>query len=166
MVAMDRWLAGVEADHGSSSLAQKIIRDRPSDVTDRCSEIDGVEQVTVPGVGPVCELKEAQTRFGTPHTVAGEGVTTDQNKCTLKPLRRLDYYPITFTNAQWQRLQSAFPTGVCDWGRRGVSQAGTIPWQTYQDAAGNVVYGGRAFGPSPSGSGRGWTSGSFDSWRG
>ncbi len=166
MVAMDRWLAGVEADHGSTSLAQKIIRDRPSDITDRCSEIDGVEQVTVPGVGPVCELKEAQTRFGTPHTVAGEGVTTDQNKCTLESLRRMDYYPITFTDAQWQRLQSAFPTGVCDWGRPGVSQAGTIPWQTYQDAGGNVVYGGRALGPSPSGSGGGWTSGSFGSWRG
>jgi hypothetical protein len=166
MVAMDRWLAGVEADHGSGSLAQKIIRDRPNDITDRCSQIDGVEQVTVPGVGPVCELKEAQTRFGTPHTVAGEGVTTDQNKCTLKSHRRMDYYPITFTNAQWQRLQSAFPTGVCDWGRPGVSQAGTIPWQTYQDASGNVVYGGRALGPSPSGSGSGWTSGSFASWRG
>jgi hypothetical protein len=166
MVAIDRWLASVEADHSSASLAQKIIRDRPSDVTDRCSQIDGVEQVTVPGVGPVCELKEVQTRFGTPHTVAGEGVTTDQNKCTLKSQRRTDYYPITFADAQWQRLRSAFPTGVCDWGRPGVSQAGTIPWQTYQDAAGKVVYGGRALGPSPSGSGRGWTSGSFASWRG
>jgi hypothetical protein len=166
MVAIDRWLAGVEADNGSASLAQKIIRDRPSDITDRCSQIDGVEQVTVPGGSPVCELKEVQTRFGTPHTVAGEGVTTDQNKCTLKPQRRMDYYPITFTDAQWQRLRSAFPTGVCDWGRPGVSQAGTIPWQSYQDAAGKVVYGGRALGPSPSGSGRGWTSGSFASWRG
>jgi hypothetical protein len=166
MVAMDRWLAGVEADRGTGSLAAKIIRDRPGDVNDRCSQLEGLEMVSIPGLGPVCELKDVQTRYGTPRTVAGEGVETDNNKCTLKPLRRLDYYPITFTDSQWQRLQSAFPAGVCDWGVTGVSQADTIPWQTYQDAAGNVVYGGRGLGAAPAGSGTGWTSGAFDSWRG
>jgi hypothetical protein len=165
-LAMDRWLTAVEADHGTTSLAQKIIRDRPSDVNDRCSDVPDVELVDIPGVGKVCELPEVQTRFGTPHTVAGEGVETDKNKCTLKPLRQLDYYPITFSADQWQRLQRAFPTGVCDWTKPGISQAGTIPWQTYQDANGNVVYGGRGLGASPSGSGRGWTSDSFGSWRG
>lgn len=166
LVAMDRWLAGVEADHAPGSLAAKIVRDRPSDVNDRCSNIDGVEAITVPGIGQVCQLKEAQTRFGTPHTVAGESVATDSNKCQLKPLRQSDYYPITFSADQWQRLQQAFPTGVCDWSKLGVSQAGAIPWQTYQDDAGNVVYGGRGLGPAPSGSGSGWTSDSFGSWRG
>ena len=125
MLAMDRWLAAVEADRGTGSLAEKIIRDRPGDVNDRCSQVDGLELVSLPGVGPVCELKEVQTRFGTPRTVAGEGVETDTNKCTLKPLRRLDYYPITFTDAQWQRLQSAFPAGVCDWGVPGVEPGRT-----------------------------------------
>jgi hypothetical protein len=166
MVAMDRWLAAVEADRGSGSLATKIIRDRPGDVNDRCSQLEGLEMVSVPGIGAVCELKEVQTRYGTPRTVAGEGVETDTNKCTLKPLRRLDYYPITFTDEQWQRLQSAFPAGVCDWGVPGVSQADTIPWQSYQDAAGNVVYGGRGLGAAPGGSGSGWAGGAFDSWRG
>ena len=33
MIAMDRWLAAVEADHGSGTLAAKIVRDRPSDIT-------------------------------------------------------------------------------------------------------------------------------------
>jgi hypothetical protein len=166
MVAIDRWLAGVEADHGTGSLAAKIIRDRPSDVNDRCSNFDGLEMITLPGVGQVCTLKEVQTRFGTPRTVAGEGVETDINKCTLKPLRRTDYYPILFSDDQWQRLQRAFPTGVCDWSRPGVDQVDTIPWQTYQDDSGSVVYGGRALGPAPMGSGRGWTSDSFGSWRG
>jgi hypothetical protein len=118
-------------------------------------------------VGTVCELPEVQTRFGTPRTVSGEGVETDTNKCTLKPLRRLDYYPITFTDEQWQQLVQAFPTGVCDWTKPGVDQQGTTPWQTYQDdsAGGSVVYGGKPLGSSPSGSGRSWTSDSFGSWR-
>jgi hypothetical protein len=166
MVAMDRWLAGVEADTAPGSLASKIIRNRPSDVNDRCAQLDGLEMVSVPGVGTVCELEHVQTRYGTPRTVAGEGVETDNNKCSLKPLRRSDYYPIEFTHDQWERMQSAFPTGVCNWNAPGVSQVDTIPWQTYQDWSGEVVYGGRALGSSPSGSGTGWTSNAFSSWRG
>ena len=51
--------------------------------------------------------------------------------------------------------------GVCDWSRPGVDQTDTIAWQTYQDPAGSVVYGGRPLGPSPGGSGDGWTSAAF-----
>jgi hypothetical protein len=165
MLAMDRWLAGVESDQGTGSLASKVIRNRPADVKDRCSQIEGLELVSLPGVGPICELKDVQTRYGTPRTVAGEGIETDVNKCTLKALRRLDYYPLTFTDSQWQRLVAAFPNGVCDWSRPGIDQAGAVPWQTYQDGSGNVVYGGRALGPAPAGSGGGWTSAAFASWR-
>ena len=165
MIAMDKWLAAVEADHGSASLASKIVRDRPSDIQDRCTQVDIADQIELPGIGTVCNLPEVETRFGTPHTVAGESIATDSNKCVLKPLRRLDYYPISFSDSQWARLQSAFPTGVCDWSRPGISQQGAIPWQTYQDSAGNVVYGGRGLGPAPSNVGTGWTSDSFGSWR-
>jgi len=66
-----------------------------------------------------------------------------------------------FTNAQWAQLQSAFGTGVCDFSRPGVSQQATIPWLTYQDAGGSVVYGGRPLGAAPAGSGGGWASPAF-----
>ena len=49
IVAMDRWLAAVEADHGSGSLATKIVRDRPSDIQDRCSQIAELDSVQIPG---------------------------------------------------------------------------------------------------------------------
>jgi hypothetical protein len=115
----------------------------------------------------VCQLPEVETRFGTPHTVAGESVATDSNKCTLKPLRQADYYPVMFNAGQWQRLQQAFPTGVCDWTRPGIDQAGANGWQTYQDDAngGAVIYGGTKLPASPAGSGLGWTSPSFSGWR-
>lgn len=165
--AMDSWLTAVEADKSGASLADKIAKDRPSDIQDKCSDLPGVEQVDVPGLGKVCENPNVQTRFGTPHTVAGESVATDTNKCRLKPLRRSDYYPTVFTSDQWAQLEQAFPTGVCDWSKRGVDQQGTIPWQTYQaDAKGDrVIYGGKPLGPAPNGSGAGWTSGSFSTWR-
>jgi hypothetical protein len=97
----------------------------------------------------VCQLDALQTKFGTPVTVAGESIATDTNRCRLKPLRSSDYYPITLTDDQWQQLEKAFPTGVCDWSKPGVDQQGAIPWQTYQDAKGNVIYGGKPLGGAP-----------------
>jgi hypothetical protein len=149
LLAMDRWLSRVEGDHRRIPLEQKVADDRPADVHDRCSSIDGVEQVNVPGVGPVCELDAVQTKFATPAMVAGESIATDTNSCRLKPLRQSDYYPITFAADQWKQLEQAFPTGVCDWSQAGIDQQGAIPWQTYQDDAGNVIYGGRPLGPAP-----------------
>jgi hypothetical protein len=97
----------------------------------------------------VCELDEVQTRYGTPLTAAGEGIATDTNECALRPHRRTDYYPIEFTDEQWSRLDAVFSTGVCDWTELGPGQQDTIPWQTYQDAEGDVIYGGEPLGPEP-----------------
>ena len=128
MLAMDRWLAAVEKDKSDKPLAQKIVDDKPADITDRCT-------------ASVCEQYVA-TRYGTPRTVAGGPKESDVNKCTLKPLVR-DDYPVSFSDGDWARLQKAFPTGVCDWSKPGVGQQDTVAWQTYQDADGKVIYGGR-----------------------
>jgi Tannase-like family of unknown function (DUF6351) len=149
LYAIDRWLAKVEADKRHVSRQRKVAEDRPADIKDRCSQIPGVEQADLSGVGKVCQQENVQTRYATPAMVAGEGVRTDSNKCRLKPIRREDYYPIEFTDGEWARLQKAFPTGVCDWSRTGVDQRDTIPWMTYQDAKGRVVYGGRPLGAAP-----------------
>jgi len=167
VVAMDRWLTAVESDNRSVSLEQKVADDRPSDVHDRCSSVDGVEQIAVPGIGPVCQLDAVQTKFATPRVVAGEDIATDKQKCQLTPLRQLDYYPIQFTPDQWSQLQATFPSGVCDFSKPGVDQAGATPWRTYQDDAngGAVIYGGRPLGAVPARSGEGWTSSAFSGWR-
>jgi hypothetical protein len=149
LLAMDRWLTKVEADKRNVSLEQKVADDKPADIQDRCSQIPGVDQVVVPGVGKVCELDAVQTKYGTPAMVAGESMATDTNMCQLRPLRQSDYYPITFSADQWQQLEKAFPTGVCDWSKPGIDQQDAIGWQTYQDAQGNVIYGGKPLGAAP-----------------
>jgi hypothetical protein len=141
LIAMDRWLAGVERDRSKASLPAKIAKHRPEDVRDRCSNVPGVEQVAVPGIGQACKLQHVEARYGTPRTVAGESIATDSNKCTLKPLRRTDYYPVEFTDDQWARLEATFPTGVCDYGRPGVDQGDTIPWMTYKTRVGGEPLG-------------------------
>jgi uncharacterized tannase-like protein DUF6351 len=142
MLAMDRWLTAVENDHSRKPLERKIARDKPADLTDRCYDGKGVKvsDALCPSVVHV---------YSTPRRVAGDSITTDHNKCRLKPLNRRDYGSVSFTDAQWSQLRKAFPTGVCDFSKRGVDQQPTIAWQTYQDAHGHVIYGGRAMGAPP-----------------
>src|SRR5256714_7684565 len=167
VVTMDTWLSNVESDARKKvTLEEKVAQDRPPEAHDKCSNIEGVQEVSVPGIGPVCENPTAQTRFSTPRVISGEDIATDKQKCQLKPLTPSAYYPITFTAEQWSALQKALPTGVCDFSKSGVNQKGAIPWQTYQDdaAGGAVIYGGRTLGRAPARSGEGWTSGTFAGW--
>jgi hypothetical protein len=166
VVTMDKWLSAVESDPRKLSLEEKVAQDRPAEAHDKCSNVEGVQEVSVPGIGPVCENPTAQTRFATPRVISGEDIATDKMKCQLKPLEQSAYYPITFTPEQWAALKKALPTGVCDFSKPGVSQKGAIPWQTYQDdsAGGAVVYGGKPLGRAPAHSGEGWTSPTFAGW--
>ena len=157
--AMDRWLEAVEADKRKVPLSRKIVEDRPGEIRNQCEAALGL-----PLPSTVCDIPLAQTRFGTPRTVAGDSIASDIGACTLKPLRRVDYYPINFTDAQWGALQAAFPTGVCDWAQPGRGQQDTIAWLTYQNRKGEVVYGGKRLRAAPKASGLGWTSKAFAGW--
>lgn len=156
---MDRWLTAVEDDRGSKPLARKIIENKPDDVQDECTPDGAV-------VNDDCELVTGPHRYGTPRTVAGDAITTDNAACRLQPFKDFDYGSISFSRNQRNRLKEAFPTGVCDFSKPGFGQQDTIAWQTYQRGNGSVVYGGRKLGPAPKGSGGGWASGTFRSWLG
>ncbi|MBC7275418.1 DUF6351 family protein [Nocardioides sp.] len=192
LLAMDRWLASVEADERDVPLADKVVQDRPGDLHDRCTQTQGVSSEdglflpvadplvddltggvldglngalnpvldpalnlvvdpvsdVVCGLGPVSDL--VKTDFATPRIVAGDNNYSDNAKCHLKPLRRTDDYgAFGLTDAQWARLQRAFPSGVCDHSKPGVGFSETVPWLTYQRADGSVVYGGTPMGAAP-----------------
>ena len=54
-----------------------------------------------------------------------------------------------FTADQQATLREAFPTGVCDYSKPGTGFQVAVPWLTYQDAGGKVVYGGAPLGEPP-----------------
>jgi hypothetical protein len=139
--AMDRWLARVHADRRKIPLARKIIQDKPDSVAPRCTDGHGKEL-------PSTTCDETVAAYGTPRQGADGPLTEDVMKCRLKPLRREDY-TVTFTDEQWSRLQQAFPGGVCDYNKPGIDQRGAIPWLTYQDKRGRVIYGGKPMGRPP-----------------
>ena len=142
-IAMDRWLGSVERDKRPVAVSRKVVADKPSDISDECWNGAGTllsHSLCPAGVVPV---------YGTPRTVAGDAITTDDNKCRLEPLNRGGYGSVQFTDAQWASLKSVFPNGVCDYSKLGVSQQPTVPWLSYQTARGRVIYGGRPLGPVP-----------------
>ena len=162
-IAMDRWLAAVEADDSALPLSAKIAADKPADITDRCQNVPGVEMVGLPGGEQVCRQSTLQTRLSTPREVAGDDVANDRVACRLRPLDRADYGLLgaAFTAEQWATLEATFPDGVCDFSVPGQGQGPAETWLTYSDDNGDVVYGGRNLPPAPARSGTGWSSPSF-----
>jgi len=79
-----------------------------------------------------------------PRQVAGGPRREDVLKCQLKPLARTDYAAGAFTDAQWARLQAAFPGGVCDWTKPGVGQQAAIGPLTFSAGPG-----GQPISPEP-----------------
>ncbi len=135
ILAMDRWLAAVEADNRRVPLARKILQRKPKDLTDRCT--DGA-----PGGGdlPASACDATVQRYSSARIEAGMNNADDTMKCNLKPLRREDY-PVQFTDSQFARLRATFPLGVCDYTKAGVDRTPTVPWLSYADGPGGKPLG-------------------------
>jgi hypothetical protein len=142
IIAMDEWLANVEKDPRDVPLARKIIEDKPKTLGDRCTDGGGNDQ-------PAAACDATVQSYSDPQIEAGMPLTDDVMRCNLKPLRRSDYGSVVFTDAQWEELQKIHPKGVCDFTKPGEDRVPVNVWQTYQDADGRVIYGGRPLGPAP-----------------
>jgi hypothetical protein len=134
---MDTWLSAVEADDGDASLPEKIVSNKPAEAVDRCfaggSRLNATQ----------CEV--VWPYYGAPRIVAGAPMTHDNVKCQLQPLDRYgDYGLVPFTDAQWERLEAAFPDGVCDWSLAPVGHGPSTPWMTFAEGPG-----GRPLGDPP-----------------
>lgn len=136
--AMDRWLTALALDASNDPIAEKVVRAKPADLVDACWDADG-KRIAEPQVfdenalfdntaGPCNQLYPIHA---SPRLVAGGPIENDILKCQLMPLDRAAY-PVTFTDAEWARLQAVFPDGVCDWSKPGVGQiAHTRTWISY-----------------------------------
>jgi hypothetical protein len=144
---MDAWLTKIEADTSSSSLAAKVINDKPAEAVDSCVQSGQFVNQTL------CD--NVKTTDILPVNVAGEPAATNILKCQLKPLSMADYPGITFAASDWAALQAAFPTGVCDWSKPGVGQQAPLAsWLTFADTVGGTPLGAAPvsvpFGPPAS----------------
>jgi hypothetical protein len=131
LAAMDAWLSAIDADTSHRPRSSKVSTDRPGSITDGCFLDNGTmvhESLSYGGSGQCASAfpVAANTRL-----IAGESLAMPVLKCALQPLRFSDY-PVTFTDAEKAELRAAFPTGVCDYTRRGPRQQQPVgTWLTY-----------------------------------
>jgi hypothetical protein len=133
---LDRWVAAIKADRSKAPLAVKVRRHRPADAVDACW-INGVRTTDAAACAAVTPY------FGEPRTGAGAPLSVDVMKCQTTPLKR-SRYSVSFTDAQWERLRAAFPTGVCDWSKRSVGYERPVAWLSYANGPG-----GKPIRPAP-----------------
>ena len=139
IVALDSWLAEIEADDRDVPLAQKVVDARTAaGVEDRCTNGAGVDAPQ--------ETCDAQVReYSSPRIEAGMPLTDDVTKCQLVAVRDFDYGDFAPTEEQLLELEEIFPDGVCDYSRAGVAATDTEVWMTYEDGPGQ----GRSLGVAP-----------------
>mgnify|MGYP001237898835 CR=1 FL=1 len=138
LAMMDRWLSNLALDESTDPLRTRLVRAKPADLVESCYDADG-KQIVEPQEFDEHHLYEntagACNTLYPPHTgtrmIAGAPLASDVLKCQLEPLDRADY-SVTFTDAEWARLQTIFPAGVCDWSKPGVGQEVTPrTWLSY-----------------------------------
>jgi hypothetical protein len=105
LVAMDRWLAAIDADTSDRSQAEKIVVNKPAGL------LDGIYDARGNRSGDIPDCHRLYPSYGDARTVAACGDLRVQRiaKAQLKPLNRSDYPGIAFTEEQWRRLLAVFP---------------------------------------------------------
>jgi hypothetical protein len=125
---MTKWLDKMAADPAPLSHA-KVVKDKPAEAKDAYFGPDGVkhvEKATWDGPGGYNAMYPNHSE---PRIQAGAPIANDVLKCALKPVNPADY-KVKFTGAQVAKLKATFPTGVCDFTKKGVGQ---VPLKgTYQ----------------------------------
>ena len=122
ILKMDRWITAIKADKRHIRRIDKVVQNKPADLQEGCYTKDATpsfiaeHQVRGPSA---CHDLYPSNSF--PREVAGADIAADIVKCQTKPLRQSDY-AVSFTAAQWARLEAAFPSGVCDWSKPGHEQ--------------------------------------------
>jgi len=123
---LDRWLDNLSQDTTDDPRIEKLVRARPPELQEGCMTRD-VNPATRTFVAETQSIDPTTTCGGLypvgsfPRGVAGEGLAGDVIKCRLKPIDPSDYH-VPLAVEDFARLAAIFPTGVCDYSKRGIGQ--------------------------------------------
>ena len=138
-LAMDKWLAAIQADTSTAPREQRIVADKPAEDFDFCYlSIDTKFQFKVMDMA-LCSLDPGLAPHSSPRQVAGGPVTENIFKCQLKPFSAADYPGLSADQAA--RLGAVFTDGVCDFTKPGVGQQPAVSPRDFTAGAGGVPIG-------------------------
>jgi hypothetical protein len=122
---MERWLAAIANDNAvARTPLEKVIRNRPATVTDAC--------YTKPGdtITDMARCARMFPVYSNPRLEAGMPIHAIMLKCELKAVDRNDY-SVALTEIQLAAIRGTFPSGVCDFSKKGVAVRSPEIWLTY-----------------------------------
>lgn len=136
-----QWVESVAADRSERSQREKVIRNKPTGAVDGCwaSTSEFIAEPQTFGRLPDSQCNTLFPSFAFPRYIAGGPLAANIMKCHLKSLQPGDYN-VTFSAAEWSRLQQIFPDGVCDWSRPGVDQQGVVTNGSFGPSPYNLVF--------------------------
>jgi hypothetical protein len=142
-LTMDTWLSKLTIIAPKETLNSvrtqaEVIEAKPTTAFDLCY-LTGDTNFTTPVTdAATCDADPRLAKHSSPRQIAGGPLAENILKCQLKPLNPAEYFPVVFTSAQWTRLQTAFPGGVCDWGQPGIGQQPAISPLDFAQGPGGV----------------------------
>lgn len=138
LARVDEWLARIASDTSGLGKREKMLKNKPADLTDGCWKPAGgggnpvfIAEPQFLGTRGSSACNSLYPGYSYPRGVAGEPAAADIVKCALRPIDPADY-KVAFSAAELVRLNAVFPGGVCDYSKPGVEQkplAGT--WLRY-----------------------------------
>jgi hypothetical protein len=117
---LSKWLDNIAADPAPLS-PDKVVRSKPADAADSCWDLSGKKIVEPATTDPSTPCNKIYPYFSQPQLEAGQPLTRDILKCTLKPINFADYH-VVFAAAEQGQLRSIFPNGVCDYSQPGIGE--------------------------------------------
>ena len=117
---MDQWLLNLAADRSDRPVAEKVVRDKPAELTDACFDVSG-KKIAERQLYRAGACDRLYPSHASPYLVAGTPIANNVVKCQLKPVDASDYR-VPFVPAELDRLRRIFPHGVCDYSKPGVAQ--------------------------------------------
>jgi len=122
---MEQWLAAIAKDTAPAKTPlEKVIRNRPATVTDACYTKDGQK------FSDMRRCAQMFPVYSNPRLNAGLPMGATTLKCELKAVEKKDY-SVRLTDAQLAAIRAAFPSGVCDFTRKGVAVRAPDTWLSY-----------------------------------
>ena len=144
LIAMDRWLAAVEKDRPRARRwpQKSSPTSRPTSAT-AATAASARSSPTASAARPSCRSTARRA------TVAGDAITTDNNKCRLKPLDRARLQRRVHRRAVGADAGGVPGPASATSPSRASDQQADDPVADLPDRTGKVVYGGDAMGRAP-----------------
>jgi hypothetical protein len=140
---LDRWVAAWKADKSDDPDWLKVLKHKPADAVDGCYTAGAnpvfIAEPQIHGREPTTRCNTIWPSYDFPRQVAGGPLAANTLKCRLQRPRQTDY-SVSFSQAEWARLNQVFASGVCDWSKQGTGYRSVQEWPSFGPSRENLVY--------------------------